>query len=236
MRVSVVIPSHNCVTWLPLAVESCLKQTHKDLEIVIVDDGSTDMTRQYLEWLVNEHGKKVKIICNGKNVGRSEARNIGNKAATGEIICVLDADDMSVTNRTELTLKKINEGYDFVYGSAILISPLGEIMKELTARPLDIESILKKKSNGIVHSSCAYTKETALKFPYQGGEIARLGIDDWEQQIRMINAKVKMGVISQIITAYRVLETAITGTRDINEVLKFKDDYLCQREMLCVTN
>lgn len=235
MRVSVVIPNHNCVTWLPLAVESCLKQTHKDLEIVIVDDGSTDMTRQYLEWLVNEHGKKVKVICNGRNVGRSEARNIGNKAATGDIICVLDADDMSVTNRTDLTIKKINEGYDFVYGSAILITALGEVKKELTAKPLDIDKILKDKSNGIVHSSCAYTKETAIKFPYQGGEIARLGIDDWEQQIRLINAKVKLGVIPQIITAYRVLETAVTNTRDMTEVEKFKEDYL-QKEMACVMN
>ena len=90
MKVSFIIPSHNCAAWLPHAVESVLSQTHKDLECIIVNDGSTDSTEKYLDWLKDD---RVRVIHNVKPLGRSLARNQGNAFALGDILCVLDADD-----------------------------------------------------------------------------------------------------------------------------------------------
>ena len=115
MKISFVIPTFNSVTWLPMAVTSCLEQTHNNCEVVIVDDCSTDYTHQYLKFL--KDNPKVKIIRNEKNLGRSASRNIGNMVAQGDIICVLDADDVSQKKRAEWTAGKFKEKkIDLLYG------------------------------------------------------------------------------------------------------------------------
>lgn len=102
MKVSFVIPTYNSVTWVVQAVKSCLTQTYKNIEVIVVNDGSTDNTIEAFtnEWIdVTLESKKkdlVKLINNPTNLGRSASRNIGNEAATGDIICVLDADDLSL--------------------------------------------------------------------------------------------------------------------------------------------
>lgn len=221
MKASYVIPNYNTAAWLPHAVRSCLDQTHKDIEVVVVDDCSTDSSKEYLEW-IKKQDKRVKVIYNEVNKGRSASRNIGNNAATGDVIFVCDSDDLAVLNRTELTLKKIKAGFQMVYGSAVVMDALGNALHEISAKPLDIKEAFTKMENGLVHSSVAYTKEIALKYPYEGGDICRLGLDDYHQQVRMMKDGVKMGFIPDVICAYRVLESGITSQRNPQEVLDLK--------------
>jgi glycosyltransferase involved in cell wall biosynthesis len=225
-RVSFVIPSFNTAAWLPHAVKSCLEQTHKEVEVVIVDDCSTDTTIEYLNWLAKQNDKRIKIILNSENVGRSETRNIGNRAATGDIICVLDSDDLAVRTRAEWTVKKMKNGVKVIYGSAVAMGALGNAMHELTAKPLDIKTALETKTNGIVHSTMAYTKDIAEKYPYESGKISDLGIDDHNQQYRMIIDGVKFDFIPDVISAYRITETNISSTRNQEEVDKCKMEYM----------
>lgn len=224
-KVSFVIPSFNCAVFLPHAVKSCLEQTHKEIEVIIVDDASTDTTGQYLDWLAKQGDKRIRIIHNSKNMGRSESRNIGNYAATGDILLVLDADDLAVSTRAEWTLKKMKT-CQVCYGAAVAMDVLGNALNEIPAKPISKEDCLKTKVNGIVHSSMAYTKEIAMKYPYKVGKIADLGIDDWEAQIRMIMDGVKFDFIPDVICAYRVHGAAITQTRNADEVAKLKDEIL----------
>jgi glycosyltransferase involved in cell wall biosynthesis len=86
--VSVVIPTYNAASLLPEAVESVLAQTYRDLEIVVVDDGSTDRTPQVMA----DYGDPVRYIRK-ENEGSASARNRGIRAARGEYIAFLDADD-----------------------------------------------------------------------------------------------------------------------------------------------
>lgn len=227
MKFSYVIPSFNTAAWLPHAVKSIQDQTYKDIEIIVVDDCSTDSTPEYLKWLEAQGDKRIKIIRNEKNLGRSATRNIGNKAATGAWICVNDSDDLSVKTRTDWTLKKIQRtGAEVVYGSAVAMDALGNALHEINARPLDIKNALEKRQNGIVHSTMAYKKELADKYPYSEGDICRLGLDDYEMQVRMMVDGVKFECIPDVIAAYRVLETAITSKRDPKEVEACKDKIL----------
>ncbi len=221
MKVSFVIPSYNTAAWLPHAVESCLDQTHRDIEVVIVDDFSTDSTRQYLAWLARQKNKRIKIILSEKNRGRSATRNIGNAAATGDVICVLDSDDLAVNTRAEWTLKKMKNG-KVIYGSAVGMDALGNILKDFPARPVTLGEAIEKGTVGIVHSTMAYTKEIAAKYPYAEGDICRLGIDDWEMQMRMLHDGVKFDFIPDVISAYRMLEESITNTRNQEDVDKVK--------------
>ena len=87
-KVSIVIPVFNREKWVSEAIESALAQTHKKIEVVVVNDGSTDKS----ETEILKFKDKVKYIRQG-NMGPAVARNTGIKAATGSFIVPLDSDD-----------------------------------------------------------------------------------------------------------------------------------------------
>jgi glycosyltransferase involved in cell wall biosynthesis len=100
MLVSVIIPTYNRARTIERAVNSVLAQTWKEMEIIVVDDGSTDQTGE----LLKVYGDKIRVI-NQQNGGASAARNTGIKAATGEIISFLDSDDEWFPSKTERQVK-----------------------------------------------------------------------------------------------------------------------------------
>ena len=223
--ISFIIPSFNSVTWLPSAVTSCLEQTYKDIEVVVIDDGSTDRTGDYLDWLQKD--SRVKIIHNPTNLGRSLARNIGNKAAQGEILCVLDSDDLATPNRAEIIAKKFSVGdFDYIYGAATVANVLGIPQHIIMPDVFDKDKALDSLQNRIIHSTVAYTKQFSEKYPYRANEIAELGIDDWCQQIESKLDGAKFDFVPQRLCVYRILNSQITKTRDENKVLEVKKAFL----------
>ena len=100
MDISVIIPTYNRKNTLPRAVESVLNQTYKPVEIIIVDDGSTDGTK---EWF-SEMYPLVHYIYQ-VNSGVSSARNTGINSARGDWIALLDSDDEWLPDKLELQVK-----------------------------------------------------------------------------------------------------------------------------------
>ncbi len=90
-KVSVIIPVYNVSEYLPKSVESALKQTERDIEVILVDDGSTDISGTVCDLYANRDGR-VRVI-HKENGGLSSARNAGTAAATGEYVMFLDGDD-----------------------------------------------------------------------------------------------------------------------------------------------
>ena len=89
--VSIIIPLYNSQAYISECIASCLKQTHKNIEIIVVDDGSTDDGLDIVKRIAHDY-KKIHVI-HTKNNGVSSARNIGLKKASGDYICFTDADD-----------------------------------------------------------------------------------------------------------------------------------------------
>ena len=89
--VSVIIPSYNCLEYLPKAINSIIQQGRTDIEIIIVNDNSSDGSAAYLD-LLSRQEPGVKIITT-KGVGAAGARNLAIEQAGGEYIAFLDADD-----------------------------------------------------------------------------------------------------------------------------------------------
>jgi len=89
--VSVIIPTMNRRQWISASVRSVLDQTFTDLEVIVVDDGSTDGTTEMLE---AEFGDRIRIERLPVNQGRSTARNVGWAIAKGEFVAFLDSDDL----------------------------------------------------------------------------------------------------------------------------------------------
>jgi glycosyltransferase involved in cell wall biosynthesis len=86
--VSVIIPNHNYARYLGQAIDSVLNQTYENVEIIVVNNGSTDNSMSVL----SEYLGKIKLV-DQSNLGQSGARNSGLKASSGEFIAFLDADD-----------------------------------------------------------------------------------------------------------------------------------------------
>lgn len=90
MLVSVVIPTYNRISYLPNAIDSAISQKYKNKEIIIIDDGSTDGTAQY----VRSNYPEIRLLVLKKNNGASFARNKGIDISNGEFIAFLDSDDI----------------------------------------------------------------------------------------------------------------------------------------------
>ena len=118
MNISVVIPSYNRIEFLKRSIDSVINQTKKPLEIIVVDDGSTDGT----ETMIKSDYDFVKFIKQ-KNKGVSAARNIGIKVSIGEWICFLDSDDEWKKDKLEkqINAMKSNPGYKFFHSNEIWI-------------------------------------------------------------------------------------------------------------------
>lgn len=95
--VSIIIPTYNYGTYLPTAIQSCLNQTYPSIEIIVVDDGSTDDTKD----VVKEFNDRV-IYIYQENSGVSAARNKGLELATGDYLAFLDSDDYLTNDSIEI--------------------------------------------------------------------------------------------------------------------------------------
>jgi len=102
-KVSVIIPAYNARNTIAHALESVLRQTIHDIEIIVIDDASDDGTPQIVRTFKDS---RVKLLCNVRNLGQGTSRNIGLRAALGDYIAFLDADDALHPNYLELLLKE----------------------------------------------------------------------------------------------------------------------------------
>ncbi len=127
-RVSVIIPAYNAATWLAGTIRSVLGQEEQDLEVIVVNDGSTDDTAQ----VAALSGDPRVFVINKVNAGVSAARNTGIEKATGRYITFLDADDaMQERNLSLKTAALEAHGVEWVFGDLRLcdeaLHPTGAI-------------------------------------------------------------------------------------------------------------
>lgn len=100
-KVSVIIPAYNAESYIDKAIESLMNQTFKNIEIIVVNDGSTDKTKEVLEKF-----NQIKVITQ-LNKGSSQARKVGYEISSGEYIIFLDSDDFIDLDYIEKMYKQI---------------------------------------------------------------------------------------------------------------------------------
>lgn len=225
-RASFVIPAYNAERWISKAIHSCRNQTIKQVEIIVVNDGSSDDTREVIDFHAKEDPRVVPIHLE-TNVGRSAARNIGNDAARSPIILVLDADDLAARNRVRDTLIGFqSKKADFVYGSFFVIDSLGNVERKIICKPFDPIISKEKKLNFICHSTVAYTKTLSSDVRYDEGEFSKLGLDDWKFQWEAIKKGYIIKHVRNPLAYYRMTEDTISALRSAEEVSKAKESFL----------
>ncbi len=106
-KISIIVPIYNVEQYIRKCIESLMGQTYKNIEIILVDDGSKDNSYEICKEYAEKDGR-IKLI-HKENGGLSDARNVGIENATGEYITLLDSDDWFSYNFCEIMLKEIKE-------------------------------------------------------------------------------------------------------------------------------
>lgn len=127
-RVSVIVPIYNVAEFLPECLESLAAQTYENLEVIAIDDGSTDESGRILDEYAARYPRIHAVhIANG---GVSHARNVGLDIAKGEYICFVDSDDYVATDMYANLVAGFTDDVDMVCGGYVRVSPAGEVWDE----------------------------------------------------------------------------------------------------------
>lgn len=140
--VSIVIPTYNRQEYLAEAVESCLSQTYSDLELLVVDDGSTDDTPELMEHYL-QTDSRVRYFRK-ENGGPADAMNYGCERADGEVLMFAASDDIQLPNKVQDSIDAL-AGYDFAYTGYYHANAQGVAWEYCPPYPITRESIIACK-------------------------------------------------------------------------------------------
>jgi glycosyltransferase involved in cell wall biosynthesis len=199
------MPTFNGAGYIAETVDSIQKQSVEDWELVIVDDGSTDTTGLYLDWIEKED-KRVKSVRVKENKGCVAARNIGNKTAKADLILVIDHDDLVHMHRLRETLKhfKNHPDTDIFHAGWVECNVEGIPATE----PYKPHRLTKKRFDKndppilFCHSTAAMPRKVALEHPYrliEGRTDDHVALDDW------LTAKLKFRTLNKVLCGVRRL-------------------------------
>ena len=212
-KVSIIIPAYNAMTYLPETVESALRQTFTDFEILIINDGSSDYI---VQWVAQVTDLRVKLISQA-NQGLPGARNTGIAHAQGEYLAFLDADDLWEPTKLE---KQVRCLYDhptvgLVHTPMLLVDEQGKS----TGRVMDsnaegdvLQQLLEKNviaCPSVMVRRCCFETVGVFK-----GNLRSL--EDWDMWIR-IASRYPFAVIKEPLAYYRQLPNSMSKNCQVME-------------------
>lgn len=213
--VSVIIPAYNAESYLRDAIDSALAQTYKNLEVIVVNDGSTDGTAA----VGRSCGPRVRVV-DQENRGPAGARNTGFAAAAGNIIALLDADDLWMPGRIQacVDLLQSDPRLGFVTTDAFLIE--GDTPTKLRyygnyqrfpfpSSGAQLDEIAKRN---FVFVSVVFDRRL---FELVGAQLdERLwGTEDYDLWTRFLLAGAQAGLVPEPLAWYRVRTDSVSRSR-----------------------
>jgi len=221
-KVSFVAPVYNKAAWISRAIESMLEQSLTDIEVLFVNDGSTDGTADVIKYYMKQD-KRVRMIGYRNNRGLGKAWNIGIWEARSSIICVSSGDDVHEKDRAKITYEYMTKHpeVDVFYGSYWYVGPNLELWQFKPAIPYNKEKLLTPRKDGfcpqyIGHITMAYRKKVGLMIPHQ--EKFKVGID-YPLLCDFAKKNCKFGWTKKIMAFAPLLSSGVS-VRDRKEVDK----------------
>jgi glycosyltransferase involved in cell wall biosynthesis len=204
--VSIIIPDYNHARFLGDAICSVLDQDYKNFEVIVVDDGSTDNSRDVAE----KFGDKIQYIYQ-ENAGLSAARNTGIHASKGSLIGVLDADDMyePVFLSTLVAELKLNPNADGVYCGYQFVDQENNLLPQIEARSVASELLYDALLDGNF-----FVPESILLHRYVYEDVGLFDealppCADWDVWLR-VTKKFRIIQSTEILTRHRILEGSMS--------------------------
>ncbi len=235
--ISVVMSAYNEEEYIVDAITSILGQTYDDFEFIIIDDASTDRTKEIIE---SFDDRRIIVLENEKNLGLTKSLNRGLSATRGKLIARMDANDISARTRFEkqAAVFETHSDVDLVWTGAVYIDRTGEYLCPKLALPFQkMIDLLKSCStdlpvgrNHVNHMTVMYRKATILRL---GGysEEYKYG-QDGNLWCRMLKNGAKFYFLEEPLMSIRILFDSVTARRSRRSKLNENDYY----SSLCLAN
>lgn len=219
--VSVVIPTYNRADLIKETIYSVLEQTYDKFEIIVVDDGSSDNTKEVVRDIKDE---RIKYFYQENKGLPAAARNAGLRQSKGEFIAFLDSDDLWKPDKLQKQLNAFKK-----YPQLLLVATNGDFFPKFQVyhhinknKWLSFEVLLKM--NWIANSSILMKSQNISLFGYLDENPALRAIEDWDYWLRLSKSK-KSSVLllKERLFKYRVHETNTSGLTDETIIRKQYD-------------
>lgn len=213
--VSIVLPTFNGSRYLRESLDSCLNQTFDGIELIVVDDGSTDETPKILE---EYKDPRLRVIRHRRNLKLPSALNSGFAASVGEYLTWTSDDNRyhAAAIETMLAALRARPDVGLVYAGMRLIDEFGRLIREEAAEPPEM---LQRKS--VVGACFLYRRSVYQQIGDYNESLFR--IEDYDYWLR-IAQRFKIAPLSEILYDYRVHPASLTSEESLRERAKAWDD------------
>jgi teichuronic acid biosynthesis glycosyltransferase TuaG len=206
--ISIIMPTYNSEKYINKTILSVKNQTYSNWELIIIDDCSTDDTKQFVETFL-ENDERIKYVRLEKNSGAAVARNKGVEIASGDYLAFLDSDDIWLPNKLERQLNfMFDNGYLFSSTNYEYVDEHGQSMGRITKsyEKLDYHGLLK---HGPGNSTIMYNvKETGKQFV---PDIRKR--NDYLMWIGLIKKTKFLYGLDETLTQYRVRSNSLSENK-----------------------
>jgi glycosyltransferase involved in cell wall biosynthesis len=229
--VSVIIPAYNAAPTIARTLASVRKQSHRNLEILVVDDGSTDATRGIVEKL-SQTDPRIRLVPLS-NSGVAAARNMGVVQAKGRFIAPIDADDLWRSDKIALQLRAFRDGGErigLVYTWYKIIDEADRVLVAKPTPPVEGDLLQTIAIRNIVGngSSVMFRRDVALAVGGYDPTLRRRdaqGCEDWKLYFQ-IAERYEFALVPAFLTGYRQLRGNMSS--NVMRMLRSRD--LCMDE------
>ncbi len=211
-KVSIVLPSYNGEKFIRESINSCLDQTYKSIELIIVDDGSTDKTSDIVKSYKDE---RIIYLKHGKNLGQARALNTGFSNAAGGYLTWTSDDNIYLPSAIETMVRALERGrkIDFVYANFYEINEDGEILRPVKVRP-------PKSLNMVNYIGLCFLYKRIIYEELGGYDPEAFLVEDYEYWLRVYHGRFRMKKLNQYLYYLRFHKDCLTVRYDSDEVAK----------------
>ncbi len=207
--VSIIIPIYNSEKYIRDTIDSALNQTYEDIEVIVVDDCSTDKSKYIVEEYIKQN-KNIVYFLQDKNEGAAVARNKGISLAKGRYIAFLDSDDLWNSNKLKKQLELMNNNNAKISFTAIeMIDESGKIIKNRC----DVKEIIDYK---FLLKNTMIATSSVLIDRFQIGDFSmtlRRSGQDYSTWLNLMRDGTKAYGINEPLTKYRVRKNSLSANK-----------------------
>ncbi|MBO5926417.1 MAG: glycosyltransferase [Clostridia bacterium] len=214
IKFSIIIPVYKVEQYLDKCVQSVINQTYKNIEIILVDDGSPDDSPKMCDDYALKD-ERIKVV-HKENGGLSDARNKGLEVATGDYVLFLDSDDYISLDATEKFLSYAENGYDILMGNAVVEGGACNLERLKTSDLLSGKEYLLKACRENKAPMAAWLNVYSKKFLDDNNLRFKKGIlhEDEEFTPRCLLASKSVAYVENYFYYYLIRENSITTKKD----------------------
>jgi glycosyltransferase involved in cell wall biosynthesis len=212
--VSVVIPTYNALRFLPQTIASVMGQTYQDFELLLIDDGSSDGTADWVEeFNQTTDGHKIRFFQQQRG-GVSAARNLGIQNAQGEFVAFLDADDLWVPTKLAQQVNYLNQHprVGLVHGAIALMDESGKLTGRVLSSKPAASSLTQLLTRNAVACQTVLVRRSCFEqtgcFDSQADTV-----EDWDLWMRVARFY-PIVALPEVLAHYRQVESSLSRSHE----------------------